>query len=57
MTPEHEEFLKFLEKKAPMIAAALRSHWTKGQRYYIDNRVDISGHRRKFNRLNNMMGE
>jgi hypothetical protein len=57
MTPEHEAFLQYLSKNHGFTEDVLRKHWTKGKRYYIDNRVDISGHRREFNRLNKMMGE
>lgn len=57
MTEPHQSFVSWLEGQAPFTAAALSEHWRKGVRYYIDDRVDIRGHRREFNRLNEMMKE
>jgi hypothetical protein len=55
MKREHKNFIRYLSKSAPILAAVLESHWLKGERYYIDARVDIKGHRREFNRLNKQM--
>lgn len=55
ITAEHEAFLKYLEPGSPTLASVLREHWEKGERYYIDSRINIEGHRREFNRLNDMM--
>jgi hypothetical protein len=57
MTPEHEKFIEALSKKAPFTAAELQRHWNQGTRYYIDSRVDLTGHRRTFNRLNETIKE
>lgn len=57
ITQEHKDFIGWLFDRAPFTATALESHWMRGERYYIDSRVDIRGKRRLFNRLNNLFEE
>lgn len=57
LTSEHKDFIKYLEKSAPITAASLHDHWSRGESYYIDSRVNIKGHRRQFNRLNKTFKE
>jgi|GEM_PF-4434072 len=57
MTKDHKDFLKWLTKEAPIIALILEGYWQKGERYYIDTRVNLKGNRRLFNKLNKIFKE
>lgn len=57
MTAAHMGFIVWLMDRAPFVANALQKHWERGERYYIDSRVDIRGYRREFNRLNKYFEE
>lgn len=57
MTPDHYNFVETLRMRAPFLAEVLLQRWMKGERYYIDYRVDIRGRRRRFNNLNDQITE
>lgn len=53
---EHLAFIEYLrDNNKHFTATAVEEHWRRGERYYIDSRVDIRGHRREFNRLNGLI--
>lgn len=53
LTQNQKEVLqKLRDQGAEFIAAATERHWLAGEAYYIDDRVNVKGIRRKFKQGN-----